>query len=110
LFNFLLIVQSSDSSRPLVEVENPITKPRKGRPRGARRIFSSVEMNQEKKVRSIRCTHCGEQGHNRRSCEKRQNSDNSSESEKEVEQSSKTSEKCQPYDSVSSNSEPEDQT
>ncbi|CAG8629638.1 439_t:CDS:2, partial [Racocetra fulgida] len=61
-------------SNSYIEVKNLTTKKRKGRPRGARRILSSIEVNQQlTKSRSNRCKNCGEQGYNIRSCKKKHN-------------------------------------
>ncbi|KAF0445972.1 protein far1-related sequence 5-like [Gigaspora margarita] len=95
-----IVLEKENVQSNIVEVKNPVAKKRKGRPRGAQRILSSIEVNQQlskTKTRSNRCKYCGEYGHNIRSCEKKQD-------ESESEDSSKNSES----EESSTNSESED--
>ncbi|CAG8790663.1 1649_t:CDS:1, partial [Cetraspora pellucida] len=71
-----IIHEKENVQSNIVEIKNPVTKKRKGHPRGTKRILSSIEINQQlskTKTRSNRCKQCGEYGHNIRSCEKKSN-------------------------------------
>ncbi|CAG8521811.1 23096_t:CDS:2, partial [Racocetra persica] len=74
-------------------VKNLVTKAKKGRSQRIQCFLSSIKINQQSvKSRSNRYKHCGVQGHNIRSCEKKQDNSKSEDDNSELENNNTESE------------------